>query len=173
MVNRDSARNNKEPVHIRRNVQDYDDPYIIEEQLRDNSVCKRCGDIYMSGRWYPKDYPLENKNISLHSTVCPACRKELDRVPGGVVKITGDFFKEHKDEVMNLIHNEASRAQSDNPLERLLNIESHDDEVEITTTNEKLAQKIGRALFKAYSGNIEYKWSEDNKLARINWHRDL
>ena len=42
----------------------------------------------------------------------------------------------------------------------------------VVYTNEKLAQKIGRALKKAYDGRVEYKWPEDGKLIRVNWRRD-
>lgn len=166
-----------EPVHIRRNVELDTDPYIDDEQLADNSVCKLCGDVYMSGRWYHPDQPSQKTQTTVQSernmVICPACRKSQDRVPGGVLKLTGDFLRRHRDEILNLIRNETTKAQVANPLERVMSMESDHDELEITTTNEKLAQRIGKALHKAYSGNIEYKWSEDTKLARVNWHREL
>jgi len=34
-----------------------------------------------------------------------------------------------------------------------------DGRLVVTTTNEKLAQRIGRALQKAYQGAVAYKWS--------------
>ncbi len=95
-----------------------------------------------------------------------------DRFPCGVVRLSGRFVTEHRDEILNLIRNETQRADSVNHLERVMSIESEGDFIEITTTNEKLAQKIGRAVYKAYSGEIEYKWSQGNKLARVEWHRD-
>ena len=41
----------------------------------------------------------------------------------------------------------------------------------VSTTNEKLAQRIGRAIKKAFRGNVTYQWSHDNKLARVDWQR--
>ena len=120
---------NKEPVHIRRNVEAFADP-------------------------------------------CPACGKVLDRVPGGVLKITGSFIWDHKEEILNLVRNEGSKALSVNPLERIMSLQSDDGEIEITTTNEKLAERIGRALHKAYRGTVEYTWSADTRLARVMWHRN-
>ena len=102
---------------------------------------------------------------------CPACRRLNDNVPGGVLRLSGDFVWHHKDEIMNLIRNETILAQASNPLERVMSIETYDNVIEVTTTNEKLAQRIGKALNKAYKGHVEYKWGEDTKLARINWHR--
>ena len=162
---------NKIPVHIR-NMKTEDDPYISDESLEDNTVCTQCGSIYMQSRWYIKDQ-LPDKALTgdTHKIVCPACRKLRDNVPGGVLKITGDYFWKHEDEILNLIRNESSKAQTINPLERIMSMDSTNEEVEITTTNEKLAQRIGKALQKAYSGHVEYKWSEDTKLARVNWHR--
>lgn len=165
---------NRDTVRIRRNVADFDDPYIDDESLEENSVCVSCGAVYLSGRWYMRDMVPESKISGevAHRALCPACQKQRDRVPGGMIRIRGQFFWNHKDEIMNLIRNENAKAQAVNPLERIMSFEAVDGEVEITTTNEKLAQRIGRALHKAYSGDIEYKWSEDTKIARVYWHRD-
>ena len=164
----------KQPIHIRRNVHAFADPYIEEENLPEGGVCRRCGSVHSSGRWYPPDRPPKPvPGAESHEVLCPACRKLQDRVPGGVLRITGSFIWDHKEEILNLIRNESSKALSVNPLERIMSLQSNDGEIEITTTNEKLAQRIGRALHKAYSGTVEYKWSGDTKLARVMWHRDL
>ena len=112
------------------------------------------------------------RNVEEFAEPCPACGKVLDRVPGGVLRITGGFIWDHRDEILNLIRNESAKALSVNPLERIMSLESDDNEIEITTTNEKLAQRIGRALHKAYRGTVEYKWSGDTRLARVIWHRN-
>ena len=84
----------------------------------------------------------------------------------------GGFIWKHRDEILNLIRNESNNALSDNPLERVMSLETEGEDVVLTTTNERLAQRIGRVLHSAYSGHINYKWSEDNKLARIDWIRE-
>jgi hypothetical protein len=167
--------NNKPPVRIRSNVESYNDPYIDDESLEENTICKKCGSAYFSSRWYIKDQipPGKSENHEQHSTICPACRKQRDRVPGGIIKLSGKFIESHKDEILNLIRNESGKAQDVNPLERIMDMSMVGDKIEITTTNEKLAQRIGKALYKAYRGHIEYKFSEDTKLARINWHREI
>ena len=43
--------------------------------------------------------------------------------------------------------------------------------IEVTTTTEKLAKRIGQMLHKAFHGDVEYKWSDDVKLARVVWVR--
>jgi hypothetical protein len=51
-------------------------------------------------------------------------------------------------------------------------IREGDGSVEILTTDEKLAQRVGREVRKAYQGTVTYKWSEDANLVRVNWSRD-
>lgn len=165
---------NKPPSRIRRNIESYNDPYIDDESLPENSVCKNCGSVYTAERWYLKgQVPVDKVFHSVACmTTCPACRKQTDRVPGGVVTLKGDFLSDHSEEILNLIRNESVKAQSGNPLERIMDMQSAAGEMVITTTNEKLAQRIGRAIHKAYSGEIDYKFGEDTKQARVNWRRE-
>ncbi|MCE5314481.1 MAG: BCAM0308 family protein [Armatimonadota bacterium] len=165
---------NKLLVNIRRNVESFTDPYIDEESLCENSICTKCGSVYTSGRWYLKGELTKEKAAEgiQYETICPACRKMRDHVPGGVLKLSGAFIDRHRDEIMNLIRNESGDALADNPLERIMSLETVKGGIEISTTNEKLAQRIGKAIHRAYRGSIEYKWSGDDKLARINWHRE-
>ena len=71
--------------------------------------------------------------------------------------LKGDFLKQHKQEILNLIHNEDARSKKYNPLKRIMKINEKGGEIEILTTSAKLAQRIGSILFKAYSGEVEYK----------------
>lgn len=162
------------PSRIRRNVDDYDDPYIPDESPPENSVCKHCGSVYTADRWYLKGHLPVDKvfHPTACMTVCPACRKQGDRVAGGIVTLTGHFLNDHMEEILNLIRNESAKAQTGNPLERIMDMQSSMGEMVITTTNEKLAQRIGRAVHKAYSGEISYQFGEDNKQARVNWRRE-
>lgn len=165
---------NRPPSRIRRNIASYNDPYISEESLPENTVCKQCGSVHTADRWYLKGQVPEDKVFrpQAGTTVCPACRKQADRQPGGIVTLSGAFLSDHSEEILNLIRNENAKAQTGNPLERIMDMQSDHEEMVITTTNEKLAQRIGRAVHKAYSGEIDYQFGEDNKQARVNWRRE-
>jgi len=161
-------------VHIRRNIEDYGDPYLQDLKPDQVAVCVECRSVYAGKRWEMQDQAARDLREAKRvvETLCPACRKIRDRAPGGIVTLSGEFLAKHEEEIINLINHESKRAMEINPLERLIDIERSDTKIIILTTNEKLAQRIGRALYKAYRGKVEYKWSEDNKLARVNWHRD-
>ena len=159
---------------IRRNIENYKDPYIVQAGPEETRICSECRAVYTGQRWYLKEQadPEKLRNHSVHFTICPACRKIRDRSPGGIVHLSGNFLREHKDDILNLIHNEGERAMMINPLERVMDIEASNAAYDVLTTNEKLAQRIGKALHRAYDGHVAYKWSEDNKLVRVSWQRD-
>jgi len=161
-------------VHIRRNIESNGDPYLLDLKPDEAAVCRECGSVFAGGRWKLKSQanndPAGTKRTV--SALCPACRKIRDRMPSGVVILSGSFISKHEEEILNLVNHENREAMEINPLERIMDIERDDANLVILTTNEKLAQKLGRAVNKAYSGSVEYKWSEDRKLVRVNWHRD-
>ena len=45
------------------------------------------------------------------------------------------------------------------------------DSVTITTTDVKLAQKIGRNIFISHGGQLQYIWSYAEAPVRITWFR--
>ncbi len=161
-------------VPIRNHVANYGDPYLLQMKPEEAAMCRECKAVFVCGRWQLHEQATDDlkKANKVIETLCPACQKTRDRQPGGIVTLTGGFIKEHETEIINLIDHENREAMGINPLERIMDIERSDSGLTIYTTNEKLAQKIGRSIHKAYAGEVEYKWSEDTKLVRVNWHRE-
>jgi NMD protein affecting ribosome stability and mRNA decay len=157
----------------RKNVDRTRDPYLPRKGPLEVGVCPDCHAINRKKRWYLD----EAKYVFLARTGavlrrCPACRKIADGFPSGVVTLHGGFLRIHRDEILSIVRNEERRACETNPLERIMEIRDADESVEILTTDEKLAQRIGREIRKAYRGTVSYKWSEDVNLLRVNWTRD-
>ena len=149
------------------------DPYMPKGSKHEMSICKGCHAIYREKKWFLDEelYKESFKKKTVNMVTCPACLKIKDNFPGGVVILEGDFLKIHEDEILNLVRNEGERSLRDNPLERIMSVDKIKGRIEIQTTNEKLAQKVGKAVYKAYAGRLEYKWSEHNKFVRVNWSR--
>ncbi|MBI5739499.1 MAG: ATPase [Nitrospirae bacterium] len=149
------------------------DPYLSQDMRYETAVCKRCNAAYQNKRWSFDESLLRRMNEwkVVNKVLCPACQKIKDRFPGGIVTLKGEFLREHKDEIMNLIRNEEERAMGFNPLERIMGINVVREGMELTTTNEKLAQRIGKSIYRAYHGKVGYKWSRDTKLLRVAWER--
>lgn len=150
------------------------DPYLLKSATRKVSVCGGCRAVYMNKRWYAKGLVYETavKNPANAQVVCPACHKIRDNFPGGIVTLKGDYVLPHKKDLVQLIKNEEERARGTNPLERVMSVKENGyGSLVIFTTNEKLAQRLGRAIKKAFHGEVAYNWSHDNKLARVDWER--
>ena len=150
------------------------DPYLSKAARGGSGVCVKCSAVYKNKRWSlekPETKDVFTVEPTLKKLTCPACQKIKDKFAGGYVTLKGDFLKEHRGEIMNLIKNKEARAMHNNPLERIMDIRDVNDSIEITTTTDKFAQRLGRIIHKAFSGAIEYKWSDDVKIARVTWQR--
>ena len=157
-----------------RNGQDSHDPYWNKAQPKDPSYCKKCLAIYHNKHWCFDTDKLKGlkANSKSHEVVCPACQKIEDHFVSGTVRLTGDFLHGHREEIVNLVKNEEQRAMGMNPLERIIEISNQGREMEVTTPHEKLAQRIGKSLHRAFSGKVAYRWSRGEKMARVTWSRD-
>ena len=139
------------------------------------AVCRECGAIYASRRWYNPDSVTSTKHrfaLPARETTCPACKQASDGEPQGFLYVDGEFVTTHREEVENLIRNEVERAGEDNPLARIIAFKEGDGhKLVVTTTTEHLVQRLGQALEKAFGGEVQYDFSHENKLARVNWER--
>ena len=138
------------------------------------SVCEGCHAVFRKKRWYSDEemYETTRKDSATVQTACPACLKIRDNYPGGIVTLKGPYILTHREGLLNRIRNEEGRARSINPLERVMSIEENAfGTLVVRTTTEKLAQRLGRAIKKAFNGEVSYNWSHDNKLVRVDWER--
>ncbi len=152
------------------------DPYLDRSQYKDPTICPTCGLVY-HGKTWKKDENLKKqlqKDGKVDYKECPACRKIKDNYPLGIIYLSGDYVKDefHRNEILNLVRHEAEKEENSNPLSRIMSIE--DDKngyLVIKTTTEGLAARIGKAIQRAHKGNLELKFSDDQKLLRVIWER--
>ena len=156
---------------IRKNLEILRDPYLPWGGLKGAVVCKQCGAVYRNKSWSLYAAPAALKGHAVRSIVCPACRKVHDHFTAGIVALRGEFLKIHKEQILHLVRNEEARAGRVNPLERIIAIKDKNGEIEISTTSERFAQRIGRKLERAYKGRTVYHWSGGDKQVRVEWCR--
>lgn len=144
--------------------------------MKEPASCRECGAIYINRRWTMREPDLSDSARRgyrpVRSILCPACQQVSSGIFGGYLTVDGSFYREHKAEIGRLIANEAGRALDDDPLSRIMDEAESDGRLSIKTTTEHLAQRLGKALEKAYDGETDYDFSHENKLARVHWHRD-
>jgi len=163
----------KGPRIIRKKAIDTEvDPYLPKLGRAESARCTSCAAVYYDKHWtISEELPARLSESKLAPVLCPACCKIRDGFPGGYVTIQGEFALGHREEILRMVRNKEKRAMHLNPLERIIGIKEKGGALEVSTTTEKLAQRIGRMLAKTFSGEVEYKWSSDVKLARVVWTR--
>jgi|UniRef100_A0A7V6A4J8 NMD protein affecting ribosome stability and mRNA decay len=150
-----------------------DDPYMPAEG-QEAAICTTCKALYQNKRWF-FDEKLAKKLMGtekVREVTCPTCRKIKDHYYEGVLTLKGEFFQDHQEEILTLIKNEAAKVAGRSVQDRIIAITPEDkDKMVIETTTEKLAQALGKAVYRAYKGNLDIRWSEMNKFVRVYWSR--
>lgn len=147
--------------------------YLPKLGLTEAGLCSKCGAMYHNKRWVIDEVELrrlkgEAKTVKL---VCPACQRMEDGNPAGILTLSGSYLLQHEEDILNAIKHVEAKSRVKNPLGRIMEITQEKDVVTISTTEDKLAQKLGRELYKAHRGELHYQWSHDQSFVRVNWSR--
>lgn len=142
------------------------DPYHSKRKIKEPTVCPQCGAVYQKGRWHWATAPAD-----AHASACPACQRIHDKVPAAFLTLSGEFFTEHADEIMHLVHNYEQRERTEHPLKRLMGSEEIDGKRVLTFTDSHLARGVGEALHNAYQGDLDYHYTEGDIMLRVSWQR--
>ena len=143
------------------------DVYRRREKWPEPTQCSSCKAVFVGGRW-----TWSSSDQAVNNAVCPACQRIADRYPAGVVEIRGEFSKEHRTEILNLIHNLENAEKAEHPLERIMAISDEVDATVITTTGIHLARHIGKALARAYEGDLTMQYGDGEQSVHLSWERD-
>lgn len=138
-------------------------------------ICPRCGAVYDGHKWVPEpddELVKQVKKKSAKSELCPGdLRLEKGQVEG-VVTLKGSFMREHKEDILNLIGRVERNGRSRNVAARIYEMTEDDGGFSIETTDEHLAERIGKEVEKAFKGDLEIKWQEKDRFVRVTWQRD-
>lgn len=144
------------------------DPYMTRSKPTEPTVCPQCGVVFSSGRWQwlPENPEGANKEL------CPACQRIHDKVPAGILTLSGDFFAEHRDEIMRLAHNKEEEQKAQHPMKRIMEIEEQEEgDTVITFTDVHLPRGVGEAIERAYEGELDIHYTEEAGIVRVYWKR--
>ncbi|MDT8441379.1 MAG: BCAM0308 family protein [Desulfuromonadales bacterium] len=150
-----------------------DDPYLPETGLREPSVCQSCHALYRQKRWQldPQEVKRLETSSEVYWVTCPGCQKAAENYPEGILTLRGDYLWNHEQEIRNILTNETERVTARNPVARIMQVTAVEDALVIETTEQKLAEHLGRALSRAHSGDLQVEWSGAPRICRVNWER--
>ena len=140
------------------------DTYRETKKRTEPTLCPECGAVFVGGRWTWSEPPVDAVKEA-----CPACMRIADNYPAGYVEMRGDFFEQRRQEIMNLINNEEKQEKGEHPMERIMATTEEDDQTLITTTGIHIARRIGEAVSRAYQGDLDYTYGENEKSIRVQW----
>ena len=143
------------------------DVYLPKRGMPEGALCKGCGVVYRNKRWQVELMRGDTSN----EVLCPACQRMEDHNPGGVVTLSGPYLASHKVEILNTIKHLEAKSREKNPIGRIMEIKEEAGRITVTTTEDKLAQKLGREVYRSQKGELHYQWSHDQNLVRVEWMR--
>ncbi|HKI81877.1 MAG TPA: BCAM0308 family protein [Pseudodesulfovibrio sp.] len=167
MSNKEAVPTNARKYPSDRRLEEMEhDPYHARMKLKEPTLCPDCSAVYSHGRWTWGEAPKD-----AHQTRCPACQRTHDRVPAAFLTLTGDFRKQHKEEIMHLIENYEQRERAEHPLKRIMKIDDGEQALVVSFTDQHLARGTGEALYNAYQGGLDHQYTKSDNLLRVTWHR--
>lgn len=144
------------------------DSYRCKGKPPEPTLCAGCGSVFVRGRWTWDTDAAEN---AVNRSQCPACRRTEENMPAGEIELKGDFLREHGNEIVNGIRNIEKHEQRWHPLERIITFQDQEDSTFLTTTGVHLARRIGDGLHRAFKGELNYSYAQDEQNIRVSWSR--
>jgi NMD protein affecting ribosome stability and mRNA decay len=143
------------------------DTYKRVQKLPEPSYCRQCGAVYHAGRWQWGPQPS-----GAHDVICQACHRINDKYPAGVLTLTGSSVAANSEELTRVARHQEASEKPDHPLNRIINIEQTADGLVINTTDIHLPVRIGKAIKRAFRGELNEHFDEAGYFVRVKWHRD-
>lgn len=142
------------------------DAYRAKEKLKGAAHCRDCGAVYARGRW-----AWSAAQPGSRATLCPACRRARDGMPAGYVSLAGEFYLDHRDEVLRRVRRCEAAERKAHPLQRILEVRERGGTAVVTTSDSHLARRIGEALGKSFKGAVRYRYAPGDNRLRVEWSR--
>jgi hypothetical protein len=134
-----------------------------------NTRCPRCGLVFQGGVW-KRGISEERSDPVLK--LCPACLQIRDGLVGGVIQFDGSFIKAHRQDLLNRIRNLEKQTADERPLERIIKIRENKGSITVSATTEHLIAKIGKAVLRDFGGELDLRYTPEDKYATARWYRD-
>jgi len=144
---------------------------FVHEGAEGAAICKKCNAVHMNKRWFydDKKYKELAADKRVFKTICLGCQMVDQKHVDGLLTMHSSKIKENKNQVLNLIMNEAEKEIQKNPTSRIVAIEHKGEDMIIYTTTQFLAMTLGHAVKAAYKGKLVIQKLQREKFVRVKW----
>lgn len=143
-----------------------EDPYQNQSKYAEPSTCTGCNAVFTKGGWR-----WAEPEANAHPRICPACQRIQDKVPAGIVRVYGDFYAQHRQEINNLVNNVEAKEKAGHPLQRIMSVNASDSEMTLELTGVHVTKAVVEALKHAYQGEAVIQFAANDGTMRAEWKR--
>ena len=136
------------------------------------AICMRCGAVFERSTWRRGRTPEPVRRSRVQRTTCPACVQVARGQAFGRVVLRGSYVRAHEDGIRRRIENVAKRAAFTQPERQIVSVAWERAALEVLTTSQKLAHRIGRELSKTFGGHAAYRWADRDGSLLVTWERE-
>ena len=133
-------------------------------------VCPKCHALYFDKHWHSWSHASQILPVGhkVSEELCAACRS-TDYA--GEVTLSGFADPAFKLEVIRTAKNVAARALERDPEAQVIKIEDKGRTVRITTTQNQLAEAIGKEIDRSHKGGeLSIRFSNEELPVRVYWN---
>lgn len=138
-------------------------------------ICPRCNAVHDGHRWISqpdKRLMKSAQRSGAQRQLCPGCLRVERGQVDGVVVLKGAFLQSHLDEIRNVVKRVTRKRRHRNTASRVVDIRQEDGGLIIETTDEHLAERIGKEVEKAFKGDLRITWQQKDHFVRVVWQRE-
>ena len=135
-------------------------------------VCPSCGAVFDDKRWKAGFHLVrdarETKKVFFH--LCPACAMvRQGQFEGEVVAI--GVPERRIAETVARIESVGRTAAKRDPLDRIIRVSRRGRTIVVTTTENQLAVRVGKAVRAILGGRLLIRWSHEEDIVRVRWQK--
>lgn len=142
------------------------DAYRLDRKLAEPVTCPQCHATYHHGHWH---WGKAAPGTAL--VTCPACERIADDYPGGWVTLKGEYYADHREEILARVRECEAHEKAEHPLQRIIALNGGMRSATVTTTDPHLAHIIGEAVGSAFKGKLVLNYTRGENRLRATWER--
>jgi NMD protein affecting ribosome stability and mRNA decay len=154
----------------------FEDRHMKEKEKAQagTAICTLCGAVGMHKHWFVDKRLAEQfaADPTVRFVNCPGCRRIANKVYEGEVLLKSSLLESNRNMIYGTLYHAAAQGFMRNPLSRIASVEDNGaDTIRILTTTCTLAERLGKAVNRAFKGDLKIKPWPDERFVSVRWER--